>query len=48
MKKTLKGHLLWKIHFCMVFENKCVLAVCEQLFFKLFSSHLPQKHLYDK
>jgi len=25
-----KGHLLWKIHFYMVFEHKCVLAVCEQ------------------
>jgi len=21
-----KGHLLWKIHFYMVFEHKCVLA----------------------
>jgi len=26
----IKGHLLWKIHFYMVFEHKCVLAVCEQ------------------
>jgi len=25
-----KGHLLWKIHFYMGFEHKCVLAVCEQ------------------
>jgi len=25
-----KGHLLWKIHFCMMFEHKSVLAVCEQ------------------
>jgi len=29
-KITIKGHLLWKIHFHMVFEHKCVLAVCEQ------------------
>jgi len=28
---VLKGHLLWKIHFYMVFEHKCVLAVCEQI-----------------
>jgi len=27
---ALKGHLLWKIHFYMVFEHKCVLAVCEK------------------
>jgi len=25
-----KGHLLWKIHFYMVFEHKYVLAVYEQ------------------
>jgi len=26
--KSIKGHLLCKIRFCMVFGHKCVLAVC--------------------
>jgi len=26
----IKGHLLWKIHFYVVLEHKCVLTVCEQ------------------
>jgi len=29
-KVSLKGHLLCKIHFYMVFKHKCVLAVCEK------------------
>ena len=38
-----KGHLLCKIHFYMVFEHKCVLAVCEQIhpvvFFTISINH---------
>jgi len=50
----IKGHLLCKIHFYMMFEHKCVLAVCEQnhprmikihsVFFLVFFYNLNKSH----
>jgi len=35
----IKGHLLWRIHFYMVFEHTCVLAVYELNHPKMIKIH---------